>query len=111
MRHMPTSLGLLSLVAALGLSACATDTDGRYAGAVQPLDEDSAVHCQLIEELSSSSGLVGFLGPKGVDNIKQNLLRQADALGATHVVWGQPVVGYDSTSLKAMAVRCPAALR
>lgn len=89
------------------LAACATTTDGRYAGNVIAVEATAVGRCTLLDDLGSSSGLVGFFGPKGVDNIKQNLLRQADVIGATHVVWGVPSVGYASTSLSAKAYRCP----
>lgn len=102
-----TRLGLFTLAAALSLGACAGfSSDARYAGPVVAVPDTEVSPCQLLDELASTSGLTGFFGPKGVDNIKQNLLRQADALGATHIVWGEPLVGYEQTSLKAKAYRC-----
>jgi len=79
----------------------------RYAGHVIEANPDMVSQCKLIDSLSSSSGLTGFFAPKGVDNIKQNLLRQADAIGATHVVWDKASVGYEETSLSGKAYRCP----
>lgn len=95
------------LCATLGLAACAGMPQDRYAGKVIAVPADAVARCAFIDDLQSSSGLVGFFGPKGVDNIKQNLFRQADAKGATHVVWGEPSVGYESTSLTGKAYRCP----
>jgi hypothetical protein len=97
------------LLLTLALGACANFAGPhRYVGNVVAVPDTEVSPCQFIDELRSSSGLTGFFGPKGVDNIKQNLLRQADILGATHVVWGEPEVGYDSTTLKAKAYRCSA---
>ncbi len=107
-----TRLPLLSctLAALVMLTACGSvQRHERYAGHVIEANPDMVTHCKLIDTLSSSSGLTGFFAPKGVDNIKQNLLRQADAMGATHVVWNKAKVGYDETSLKAMVYRCPTA--
>lgn len=81
----------------------------RYAGHVIEANADMVVHCKLLDTLNSSSGLTGFFAPKGVDNIKQNLLRQADSMGATHVVWDKPNVGYDATTLTGKAYQCPSA--
>ncbi len=61
----------------------------------------------MLGSLNSSSGLTGFFAPKGVDNIKQNLLRQADSMGATHVVWDKSNAGYDMTTLRGVAYQCP----
>ncbi len=104
---MRTLTPVTMLCATVWLSACAAFPQERYAGPVVAVPADAVARCALIDKLHSSSGLVGFFGPKGVDNIKQNLLKQADALGATHVVWGEPSVGYDSTSLSGQAYRCP----
>jgi hypothetical protein len=101
----------LSVLFTVGLSACAGYSSIRYAGLVVPVDATEVTPCAFLDEVSSTSGLTGFFAPKGIDNIKQNLLRQADALGATHIVWGEPVVGYDTTTLKARAYNCQAPQR
>jgi hypothetical protein len=97
----------IAMLASLGLSACGSMGHERYAGKVAVADADDVVKCKFLDDLGSSSGLTGFFAPKGVDNIKQNLLRQADALGATHVVWDKPRAGYESTTLTGKAYRCP----
>jgi hypothetical protein len=102
-----TIFKLIGLLSALTLTACAGMPHERYAGAVKAVDADEVVRCKLLDELGSSSGLTGLFAPKGVDNIKQNLLRQADAMGATHVVWDKPAALNDSTSLTGKAYRCP----
>lgn len=95
-------------VALVMLTACGSvQHHERYAGHVMEANPDMVTQCKLIDTLSSSSGLTGFFAPKGVDNIKQNLLRQADAMGATHVVWNKASVGYDETALSGKAYRCP----
>lgn len=100
-------LSCLTAAATLALGACSNVPHERYTGHVIQAEPDTVVACKLIDELSSSSGLTGFFAPKGVDNIKQNLLKQADAMGATHVVWDKASVGYDSTTLRGKAYRCP----
>jgi hypothetical protein len=104
MKHLITTLSLVA--AGLSVTACGHMTHERYAGPVVAVPDTEISPCTFLDDLSSSSGLTGFFAPKGVDNIKQNLLRQADKLGATHVVWGDSKAGYDSTSLTAKAYRC-----
>lgn len=96
---------------ATGMVACNNmpQRQERYAGHVIEGNADMVNLCKLVGSLSSSSGLTGFFAPKGVDNIKQNLLRQADSMGATHVVWDKPSVGYDATTLTGKAYQCPSA--
>jgi hypothetical protein len=94
----------------LTLAACSSfPHQDRYGGLVKAVDADDVVHCKYLDHLGSSSGLTGLFAPKGVDNIKNNLLHQADALGATHVVWDKPMAGYDSTTLTGKAYLCPKA--
>ena len=95
------------LIATLAACSSTPQHHERYAGHVIDGNADMVVGCKLLETLSSSSGLTGFFAPKGVDNIKQNLLRQADAMGATHVVWDKASVGYDTTTLSGKAYLCP----
>jgi hypothetical protein len=100
----------IALLASLGLSACSGMPQERYAGPVMVVpDADDVAKCKFVDSLGSSSGLTGFFAPKGVDNIKQNLLRQADALGATHVVWDKPTAGLEATTLTGKAYKCPPA--
>lgn len=106
MKHQP--LWICATAAMMMLTACGSlQRHERYAGHVIEANPDMVTSCKLIDTLSSSSGLTGFFAPKGVDNIKQNLLRQADAMGATHVVWNKASVGYDETALSGKAYRCP----
>jgi hypothetical protein len=109
-----TSMRLhLSWLVLLGISAMLTACSStpqhheRYTGHVIEANVDMVANCKVLESLNSKSGLTGFFAPKGVDNIKQNLLRQADSMGATHVVWDKSNVGYDATTLSGMAYQCP----
>ncbi|MFT3857304.1 MAG: hypothetical protein QM742_07360 [Aquabacterium sp.] len=98
---------LLSLLAA-GLAACSQiPATPRYQGDVLTTESANVATCHYLGELSSTSGLTGLFAPKGVDDIKQQLLRQAEGMGATHVVWDRPAAQYDSTSLSGKAYRCP----
>lgn len=106
MKRLPLLTSAPLLIALL--TGCAgMQQHERYTGHVIEANPDMVTHCKLIDTLSSSSGLTGFFALKGADNIKQTLLRQADAMGATHVVWNKANVGYDETSLSGKAYRCP----
>lgn len=108
---LPSSSGqplgrIVTCLALLTLSACSAVPD-RYHGPVRVLGEEALAGCVLIDEIETSSGLVGLLGPKGADNNRQVLLSRAERMDGTHVVWGKPVVGDRSTSLSARVYRCP----
>ena len=102
MKHILTTL---SVLATLALGACTT-TPRQYSGSVMVSTAQATERCQILGELSGSSGLTALFGLKGVDDIRLDLMRRAEALGATHVVWGQPSVGYFSTTETARAYRC-----
>lgn len=109
---MRTTLCLFGASAALALTtltACSgiPQQPARYTGLVQTVQAEDVTPCKYIGGLYNSSGLTGLFAPKGVDNIKNTLLRQADAMGATHVVWDKPMAGYDSTTLTGKAYSCP----
>jgi hypothetical protein len=105
---MKTLFSALVAITCVGMSACSSvQHHERYAGPVQSANAEDVRHCEFLGNLSSSSGLTGLFAPKGVDNIKQNLLRQADAMGATHIVWDKATAGYESTTLSGKAYNCP----
>lgn len=95
----------LSVLATLTLGACATAPD-HYSGQVVVSNAQATERCQILGELSGSSGLTGLFGMKGVDDIRHGLMRRAEAMGATHVVWGKSTVGYFNTTETARAYRC-----
>ncbi|WP_294639187.1 hypothetical protein [uncultured Aquabacterium sp.] len=97
---------LAACLAVLALGACSSVPE-RYHGPVRVLSEEAVAGCVLLDEIETSSGLVGLLGPKGVDNNRQVLLSRAERMDGTHVVWGKPLVGDRSTSLSARVYRCP----
>ena len=95
-----------------GLAACGTfDQTARYQGNVVATGAANVATCKYMGELSGHSGLTGLFAPKGVDNVKQSLLKQADAMGATHVVWADSSAMPDNTSLTGKAYACPATAR
>lgn len=102
MKHILTTL---SVLATLTLGACATGP-GHYSGDVIVSTAQATERCQILGELSGSSGLTGLFGLKGVDDIRHDLMRRAEAMGATHVVWGTSSVGYFNTTETARAYRC-----
>jgi hypothetical protein len=101
--------GASAVLALSTLSACGSfpQQPARYTGLVQAVEAEDVTPCKYLGGLYNTSGLTGLFAPKGVDNIKNTLLRQADAMGATHVVWDKPMAGYDSTSLTGKAYLCP----
>jgi hypothetical protein len=106
-RGHPASI-MVTLLALSGLGACANfKQTPRYEGDVVATEAGNVTRCKFIGSLQSSSGLTGLFAPKGVDNIKQDLLQQADTLDATHVVWDASAANLENTSLSGKAYRCP----
>jgi hypothetical protein len=103
------AFGTSAVLASALLAACSNfpQQPARYTGLVQTVSAEDVTPCKYLGGLYNSSGLTGLFAPKGVDNIKNTLLRQADAMGATHVVWDKPLAGYDSTTLTGKAYDCP----
>jgi hypothetical protein len=99
----------LTVTALSMLTACAGLTSERYHGKIIEARPEAMRHCTFLGSVSSSSGLTGLFAPKGVDNIHQKLLKQADAMGATHIVWDKPVAGLEDTSASGKAYECPPA--
>ena len=102
MKHILTTLSVLTTLA---LAACTT-TPRQYSGDVMVSTAQATERCEILGELSGSSGLTGLFGLKGVDDIRLDLMRRAEAMGATHLVWGQASMGYFSTTETARAYRC-----
>lgn len=105
----PLTQTLIAVTALSALGACTSFTRDRYHGKIVEAHPEAVVHCTFLGALSSSSGLTGLLAPKGVDNIRQKLLKQADAMGATHIVWDKPMAGLEDTSASGKAYECPPA--
>lgn len=108
MTSIRITLSLAATAALLALTACASTSSDRYAGNVVPSEAGAMARCHYLSSISGASGLFGFFAIKGADNVKQDLLRRADVMGATHVVWERPDVGYQGTSVTAKAYRCNA---
>ena len=103
MTHLRLPL-LLAVIS--GLAACGSMSN-RYAGSVVASETGAMARCQYLGDISGNSGLSGFFALQGADSVKQDLLRRADAQGATHVVWDRPDVDYSSTTVVAKTYRCP----
>lgn len=72
-----------------------------------PITEAAAARCAYVDDLVGSSSLYGAFAERGISRARQSLLAQAQEKGANAIVWGQPSLGYGSTSVTARAYRCP----
>lgn len=97
----PTAVAAL---AALLIAGCAIPPTP--SGAVKPATLDQVAGCQYLDDLSGTSGLYGAFASQGAANARADLLNQAEAAGATHVVWTGQVPGHGSTGVAAKAYRC-----
>ena len=101
------SAGALALVL---LGACGSTPTA------QPLPPDSRVvkaitaedskACKYLDDVIAVSSRYGVFAKLGIDSTRAEVLDQARQLGATAVVWGEPVLVYGSTTSKAKAYRC-----
>jgi hypothetical protein len=102
--------GLFAVAALATLAACShLPHQDPYTGKVVVAQDHEVVNCEYVDHLDGSSGLAGLFALKGADNIRNHLLFEADAKGATHVVFDKPSAEYDRTTLSGKAYRCPPA--
>lgn len=86
----------------LTLAACATTPVLGVADA----DDSMVANCRFLGEVHGASGWGGAVAASGMENAKNAARRQAQALGATHVVWASVAGGYGpSASGRAYACR------
>jgi len=85
---------------------CASTLPVKVQGIV--ITEESAVaNCKYLDNVNGASGLYGMFASKGIENARKEALKQALALGATHVVWVPSDHGYGSTQVQGKAYHCP----
>ena len=98
---------LTVLLAVAALAGCAApSTHVASSSKVTPATIEQVARCTYIDDLVGTSGWYGVFASQGSENARQELLLRAEKIGATHVVWGQPVVTYGSTSVNGKAYRC-----
>ena len=101
-----TILTLLVVLVSAGLVGCATtglDTNST----VKIVDAAAVVNCQYLDDVFGTSGYYGVFASRGIEIARRRALAQAAKIGATHIVWLSPTVGYGSTAVHAKAYRCP----
>ncbi len=104
---MPTrGRRLTATLAALLLASCAT-TPVASSSSVRPASADAVAGCEYLDDLVGASGWYGVAASRGAENARADLLRKAESLGATHVVWADASSQYGGTSVEAKAYRCP----
>ncbi len=87
---------------ALLVIGCASTLPAKVQGIVI-IVESAGANCKYLDNVNGASGLYG----KGIENARKEALKQALALGATHVVWVPTDHGYGSTQVQGKAYRCP----
>ncbi len=101
---------------ALLLAACATESPPRANSpqeAVKTAREADVARCAALPDLVVSAAQpaqTGMVVAQSIDGARRALLARARDAGATHVVWGQELVGFGGTVVTARAYRCDPAL-
>jgi hypothetical protein len=108
MRSGVSLAGIVSAAVLLMLTGC---TQGGV-GASQPghsltiADEKMVANCRFVGDVTGVSSMYGLFAPTGLANARDEALKEAVRLNASHVVWtGQSVV-YGSTSINGRAYQC-----
>jgi hypothetical protein len=101
-----TLLFATSVIIALCLvSSCAT-TLSPAAAKVQTADSNMVSNCKFIGTMFGSSGMTGVARSIGADNARNDVLEQAAAKGATHVVWEGASDDYWGPNARGNAYKC-----
>lgn len=75
------------------LGGCAT-TPSSSALNVQDADERMVANCEMVGQVSGSSGWGNLAASTGMSNAQAEAREKAARLGATHIVWGAVEGGY-----------------
>ncbi len=98
---------LLLLVGPFLLAACAGDA---YApsriSSVHVAAEADIAGCRYLDQVHGASSSYGVFAARGVRNARRDAMKQAQTLGATHIVWLNISTPYGGTSAGAKAYRC-----
>jgi hypothetical protein len=62
--------------------------------------------CTLIRNITVTSPFYGVFAGSALQASRDNLVREAEASGATHIVFGQSEAGYGATTQHAQAFAC-----
>jgi hypothetical protein len=75
-------------------------------GLVKPATNKMVEDCEYLDDLVGTSGWYGVFATQGIENARNEILIKAANIGATHIVWQFPSVGYGSTSVVGKSYRC-----
>jgi uncharacterized lipoprotein NlpE involved in copper resistance len=96
--RMP-SLTLLACISLL-LFGCASSSPT----APKDADETMVAQCTFLGNVSGSS--MAGMASRGMERARGTARRKAEAMGATHVVWGNVSGNYNGSSADGRAYRC-----
>jgi hypothetical protein len=86
------------------LAGCATTAT--MPGPIKSAGADQVTACKYVDDVVGSSMWYGMFAAQGLDAARAEVLRNANLLGATHVVWNAPVTHFGGTSASGKAYRC-----
>lgn len=90
----------------VALAACATSEQPIGVPGIQSATEQQVAACKYLDTVAGASGWYGVFARKGLENARLAALEQAQALGATHVVWQPLAQGHGSSQAAGRAFRC-----
>ena len=94
------------MVAAALAAGCATSDRPVHVAGIRSAAEADVTSCAYLDAVAGASGWYGMFARKGLENARLAALDQAQALGATHVVWTVAPQGYGSSHATGRAYRC-----
>lgn len=87
------------------LVSCASPIPVQLHG-VQVAEESQVSNCHYLDTVQGASSWYGMFAQHGIDNARDEALRQTREIGATHIVWIPLSQGYGSTQVSGKAYRC-----
>lgn len=95
---------LVLILAAALLAGCATTAN--LGGPVKPAEAEQVKGCAYLNDVHGSSMWYGMFASAGLDSARTDVLKRAQELGATHLVWSQPDSHFGGTTASGKAYRC-----
>lgn len=87
------------------LAGCAT-VISPTSTTVKEATAQQVTSCKLIKSIAATSPFYGVFAGQAMRVTREKILLEAEAVGATHIVFGQSEAGYGSTTQNAQAFDC-----
>lgn len=105
-RRFITHVAAIVMVSVL-LTSCASGVGSSFGdNGVKVAVKEDMRHCKYLGDIHGLSPFYGIFAAPALEAAREAAMKQAQSLGATHIVWGATDTPYGSTSIHADAYSC-----